>query len=308
MEAHMLSQAVAGRSNRFLDPGDFPQSLSRASAFDQILHREEGLCISHHGYVDAAFRVEGFSHNCISIQLAGRARHTRQVGGRQGSGTSVAGKVFATSAMTPVAWSWDSPAEMINVWVTPERLNRDLVEDGDGDRGAIELMDRFCIDDPLLAQLGVALRAQGGQPRPFCRLMLAGLVSTLVAHIGQHHSNRGAASLAARSGGLSPAHLKLVLDHIDAHIAEEIGLEELAALAGKSPCHFLRCFKQTTGISPHRYVTRRRVDHACGLLTAGLPLVEIALACGFADQSHFGRVFRRERSLTPMAYRRQAAH
>ena len=113
-----------------------------------------------------------------------------------------------------------------------------------GIAAGIELMDRFCIDDPLLAQLGVALRAQGGQPRPFCRLMLAGLVSTLVAHIGQHHSNRGAASLAARSGGLSPAHLKLVLDHIDAHIAEEIGLDELAALAGKSPCHFLRCFKQ----------------------------------------------------------------
>jgi len=176
------------------------------------------------------------------------------------------------------------------------------------DRGRIELMDRFCIDDPLLAQLGVALRAQGGQPRPFCRLMLAGLVSTLVAHIGQHHSNRGAAGLAARSGGLSPAHLKLVLDHIDAHIAEEISLDELAALARRSACHFLRCFKQSTGISPHRYVTRRRVDHACELLTAGLPLVEIALACGFADQSHFGRVFRRERSLTPMTYRRQAAH
>jgi AraC family transcriptional regulator len=307
MEVQMLSQAVAGRSSSFLDPGDFPQSLSRASAFDQILHREEGLTISHHGYAEAAFRVEGFSHNCISIQLAGRARHTRQVGARQGSGTSVAGKVFATSAMTPVAWSWDNPAEMINVWITPERLNQDLVDDADGARGKVELVDRFCIDDPLLAQLGVALRAQGGQPRPFCGLMLAGLVSTLVAHIGQHHSNR-AASQSARSGGLSPAHLKLVLDHVDAHIAEEIGLEELAALTGKSPCHFLRCFKQSTGIPPHRYVTRRRVDHACELLTAGQPLVEIALACGFADQSHFGRVFRRERNLTPMAYRRQAAH
>jgi hypothetical protein len=93
---------------------------------------------------------------------------------------------------------------MINVWITPERLNRDLVEDGDGGRGPVELLDRFCIDDPLLAQLGVALRAQGGEPRPFCRLMLAGLVSTLMAHIGQHHSNRGAATLAARSGGLAP--------------------------------------------------------------------------------------------------------
>jgi len=304
----MLSEAVAGTSSRFLDPGDFPQSLSHPSSFDRLLHSEEGLYISHHAYADAAFRVEGFSHNCVSIQLAGRARHTRQVGPRQGSATSVAGKVFTTSALTPVAWSWNGPAEMINVWITPERLSHDLAEEGDGGSAPVELIDRFCIDDPLLAQLGVALRAQGGAPRPFCRLMLAGLVSTLVAHIGQHHSNRGTAMPSGRSGGLSPAHLRLVLEHIDAHIAEEVGLDELAALTGKSACHFLRCFKQSTGISPHRYITRRRIDHACELLTAGLPLVEIALACGFADQSHFGRVFRRERQLTPMAFRRQAAH
>jgi AraC family transcriptional regulator len=311
MEVRMLSQAVAGISPTnpgLLAPGDFPRALSPASSFDRVLHSEEGFCISHHGYADAAFRVEGFSHNCVSIQLAGRARHTRQVGARQGSATSVAGKVFATSAMTPIAWSWNSPAEMINVWISPQRLIHDLAEDGDRGGGSVELIDRFCVDDPLLAQIGVALRFQAAEPRPFGRLMLAGLVSTLVAHIGQHHSNRGAATLAAKSGGLSPAHLKLVLDHIDAHIAEEISLDELAALAGKSACHFLRCFKQSTGISPHRYVTQRRIDHACGLLVADLPLVEIALACGFADQSHFGRVFRRERNLTPMAYRRQAAH
>jgi hypothetical protein len=106
MEVCMLSDAVPGisRTNpRLLAPRDFPQALSRASSFDRILHSEAGFCVSHHGYADAAFRVEGFSHNCISIQLAGRARHTRQVGPRQGSGTSVAGKVFATSAMTPIA-------------------------------------------------------------------------------------------------------------------------------------------------------------------------------------------------------------
>jgi AraC family transcriptional regulator len=161
----------------------------------------------------------------------------------------------------------------------------------------------------LLAQLGVALRAQSGEPRPFGRLMLSGLVSTMVAHLGQHHSNCGPAAPAPRSGGLPPARLRLVLDHIDAHLAAEIALEELAALAGRSACHFLRCFKQSTGVSPHRYVMQRRIERASALLAAGeLPLVDIALACGFADQSHFGRVFRRERNLTPLAYRRQAAH
>jgi AraC family transcriptional regulator len=195
---------------------------------------------------------------------------------------------------------------MINVWITPARLNGDLAADA-GER-AVELVDRFCFDDPLLAQVGVALRAQAGEPRPYGRLMLSGLLATMVAHLGQHHSNCAPVA-PARNGGLPPARLKLVLDHIDAHVAEEIPLDELAALAGRSACHFLRCFKQSIGISPHHYVTQRRIDRACALLAAGdLPLVDIALACGFADQSHFGRVFRRERNLTPLAYRRQAAH
>jgi AraC family transcriptional regulator len=304
----MLTETIADSPRpipALLDPGAFPQSLSRPSAFDRILHREEGLCISHHGYADAAFRIAGFSHNCISVQLAGRARHCRRVGDRVGSGTAVAGKVFATAALTPVVWSWQGAAEMINVWITPERLSSDLGAEG----GAIALVDRFCFDDPLLAQLGIALRAQSEVRRPFGQMMLAGLLSTVEAHLGQHYSTLGPPASASESGGLAPLPLKRVLDHIEAHIGEEIALEALAALAGRSVCHFLRCFKQSTGISPHRYITQRRVDQACRMLAAGdMPLVEIALACGFADQSHFGRVFRRERDLTPMAYRRKMMH
>src|SRR5262249_28004618 len=158
-------------------------------------HREEGLCISHHGYAGAAFQIEGFTHNCVSIQLAGRTRHMRRVGSHRGAGTAVAGKVFATAAAAPVDWSWDEPTEMVNVWITPSRLSHDL--QGEAGASEVALVDRFCFDDPLLAQLGLALRAQGGE-RPFGRLMMSGLVSTMVAHLGQHHSNCGAANVAAR--------------------------------------------------------------------------------------------------------------
>ena len=70
-----------------------------------------------------------------------------------------------------------------------------------------------------------------------------------------------------------------------------------------------RAFKETFGMTFHTYVSRRRVERAKEMMvTTDQPLTAIASRCGFADQSHFGRVFRRERNLTPMAYRRQAAH
>src|SRR5262249_11509696 len=110
-EGCMLSKAFADPG--LLDPAAFPEALSCSSSFDRLLHPEEGLSTTHRGYAGAAFRTEGFSHNCVSIQLAGRTRHMRKVGDHRGSGTAVAGKVFATAARTPVDWSWDEPAEMV---------------------------------------------------------------------------------------------------------------------------------------------------------------------------------------------------
>ncbi len=291
-----------------VEPRAFPSALSHPSQFDRILHAETGLCVSHHRYAGAAFRVDGFSHHCITIQLAGRTHHWRQVGERRGDGTSIVGNFFATVAGVPIDWRWDRPAEVVNAWIAPDRLRSSLGAAADCDGCEIELLDRFCADDPLLVQIGMAFRNQAVEPRPFASLLIDGLVATLLAHLGRRHSNRAVAAPRPASGGLSARRLKRVLDHIDDNIGGEIGLEALAALAEQGSFHFQRCFKQATGLPPHRYIVERRVERACELLaTTRLALVDIALACGFADQSHFGRVFRRHHAMTPMAYRRRAA-
>jgi AraC family transcriptional regulator len=287
-----------------VEPGAFPSVLSRPSQFDRILHAETGLCVSHHRYAGAEFRIDGFSHHCVTIQLAGRTHHRRQVGEHRGDGTAIVGNFFTTVAGRPIDWRWDRPAEVVNAWIAPGRLHESLAPDG----GAIELLDRFCADDPLLAQIGLAFRSQAVEPRPFARLMIDGLVATLLAHLGQRHSSRAAPAQPLAAGGLSARRLKRVLDHIDMNIGGEIGIDELAALVEQGSFHFQRCFKQSTGLPPHRYIVERRVERACELLaTTRLALIDIALACGFADQSHFGRVFRRHHAMTPMAYRRQTA-
>src|SRR5258708_31474081 len=85
-----------------VEPRAFPSALSHPSQFDRILHAEPGLSVSHHRYAGAAFRVDGFSHHCITIQLAGRPRHWRPVGAPRGDGTPIVGTFFPTLPRRPI--------------------------------------------------------------------------------------------------------------------------------------------------------------------------------------------------------------
>jgi AraC-like DNA-binding protein/PAS domain-containing protein len=111
--------------------------------------------------------------------------------------------------------------------------------------------------------------------------------------------------LAPHSGGLPPGRAHRVFEYIDSHLQENITLEALAEIAQLSVHHFARAFRQTVGVPPHSYIVRRRVEHAGELLrNTDLPLSEIAVASGFADQSHLARHFRRLTGTSPGSARR----
>lgn len=98
--------------------------------------------------------------------------------------------------------------------------------------------------------------------------------------------------------------LRQVDRYIDDHLAERIGLEALARVVRMSPYHFARAFKHSAGLSPHAYVTERRLQRALALLRAGrLGVTETALACGFASSSHFAARFGRRFGFSPSALR-----
>lgn len=106
-------------------------------------------------------------------------------------------------------------------------------------------------------------------------------------------------------GGLSPSAARRVQHYLERHASENVPLPGLAALAGLSVHHFVRAFKQTFGMPPHRYLLQLRVERARNLLVrTNLPLSEIALKLGFADHSHFTRHFRRLAGIAPSHLRR----
>ena len=105
-------------------------------------------------------------------------------------------------------------------------------------------------------------------------------------------------------GGLAPGAARRVREHVEAHLSENIDLAGLAGIAGLSLYYFARAFKQTTGVTPHHYLVMRRLERAKEMLSRGEELLaEIALATGFADQSHLARHFRQVLGVTPRQFR-----
>lgn len=99
--------------------------------------------------------------------------------------------------------------------------------------------------------------------------------------------------------------LRKVSDHIQSHYAESIRLADLASMAGMSQSTFIRSFRSVFGTSPTQYVVNTRINAARKLLeTTDLLLSDIALECGFFDQSHMTKVFQASRGITPGEYRR----
>jgi transcriptional regulator of acetoin/glycerol metabolism len=104
-------------------------------------------------------------------------------------------------------------------------------------------------------------------------------------------------------GGLSPAAIRRVREYVDARLGGSTDLATLAGVAGVSIHHFARGFKQSTGVTPHHYLTQKRVERAQNLLAhTDLSLSEIAFV-GFSDQSHLARHFRQMLGVTPGQFR-----
>ncbi|MGO7090836.1 helix-turn-helix domain-containing protein, partial [Rhizobium leguminosarum] len=108
-----------------------------------------------------------------------------------------------------------------------------------------------------------------------------------------------------RSGSLSRTHEDLAKSLLLENLDGNVSISEVAQMCNLSRGYFIRAFRETTGMTPYQWVLRERIDRARDLLrTSKTPLAEVAIACGFADQSHFTRVFAGIVGTTPGNWRR----
>jgi AraC family transcriptional regulator len=171
--------------------------------------------------------------------------------------------------------------------------------DGDG----IAMRESMAGGDPLVSGLMRAMLEEGAQDGGGDPLYLDTLAEAFLARLLRAHSNLGLRGPRARYA-LAPRRLAEVITYVEGNLAHELTLERLAVVARLSRFHFSRAFAQATGLPPHAFVVRRRLEAAKALLHAtDLPIEQVSQRCGFADASHFSARFRRAFGMTPSAYR-----
>jgi AraC-like DNA-binding protein len=159
----------------------------------------------------------------------------------------------------------------------------------------------FSIEKDVLEILEVA-STRLGNGHEGAKRFIANAIALLATKIGRAH---GLAGEARRDNTLSCRQMQRICEYIDQHIEQPIEVTELADVVNRSSAHFSRIFKRTLGVTPHAYVTQRRITLAGRLLVeTNLAMCDIALRCGFSDQAHFARRFRSSMGTKPTSWRR----
>jgi AraC family transcriptional regulator len=205
---------------------------------------------------------------------------------------------FILPAGTLHRCDWQQDIEFMFVGLDPHifvRVGQELVNP---DR--IELIPHFAtLQDPLIQGILFTLKQELISGGINTHLFVDRLKTTLVAHLLRKYGVQKV-QIATYADGLPRYKLNQLLDYIDAHLDWNLELEDLAQQVGMSQFYFSRLFKQSLGITPHQYVIQQRVERAKQLLRKGeLSLVEVSLECGFANQGHLNRHFKRLTGTTP---------
>jgi AraC family transcriptional regulator len=207
-----------------------------------------------------------------------------------------AGDVFYCPAHVTTAVRTEKAFECILLCLSPTIFNR-VVDDS----GCVPLDDTapaIMRKDSFIQRIVTSLADEiGREERSGRELFASSLATALGVHLSREYaSGSESCKPVAR---LSDEELSRLNRHIDRNLDSPLTLEDLAFLVGRSRFHFSRLFKASTGVTPHQYVIRRRVERARELLRAGQAIVEVAAAVGFASQSHLHSHIQRAFGCTP---------
>lgn len=242
----------------------------------------------------------------IVIQIEGKNSRQLWLDGKAiKTETLYAGGVVFHDLRQRLQFYFNDPLDSVNYFLPRKTL--DAIAD---DAGAPRISDlKFSpgvgVMDHVVEELTRLLLPTFDRPDQVSPLFVDHISLALGSHIAQTYGGMRSV-VAPPRGGLAPWQERRAKELMSAKLQEDVSTADIASECSVSAGHFARAFRRSTGLSPHQWLLRRRVDQAHALLRDGRrSLAEIACACGFADQSHFTKTYRRLRGTSPGAWRRQ---
>ena len=223
--------------------------------------------------------------------------------GKTHTGLYRKGDLLITPANTPLFVRWEGDENCLQIQLTAQFLQSVARETLQNNCDLLALVPTFQTRDDHLEAIAIMLFTEFQQNPSGNRLYVDSLANILAVNLLRQHATTKP-QLPIYGGGLPQRQLMQVLDYIDAHLGQNLKLENLAQLLDMSQFHFSRLFKQSMGLAPYQYLTQQRVERAKQLLKqTDRSIVDIALHCGFNSHSHLSKKFRQITGMTPKSYR-----
>lgn len=201
-------------------------------------------------------------------------------------------------------WDVRSDLSFVHLYCTDRHLRQVVEHTWDRSPAAINLDQLAFGEDPKITLLFRQFILNCNWQENANQLALSSATTFLMSHLVQHYSQLHWVLPQVR-GGLAPVVARRVKAYIEQHLDQPLLLSDLAAEAGLSEFHFARMFKHDTGMAPHQFVMRARLQQAERLLCHSvLSLTQIALECGFSSSSHFSNRFKAAYGFSPTQMRR----
>ena len=247
------------------------------------------------------FEFSGSNKTIVSIHVGASVQMTCRHGDISHTGTAIHGDIDIIPPSLPASWEMRQQDTALVVSLAPELMSA-AAEDLDADISRVEIRSKFQTRDARIEHIAWALKAEMESGYPGGTLYLDSLATAMAAQIVSRHSSLPIA--AASHAGISSRKLKQVLSYIEDNLGADLSLREIAGVAGLSVSHCKVLFRRAMGVPIHQYVIRRRVERAAALLRSGnMAVSEIALATGFAHQSHLAAHIKRILGVSPRELR-----
>jgi len=246
--------------------------------------------------------------HAISVAFIPHERVTWSVDGKKQTAALPAGSAFLYGDREFVWHHREKASEYVTLYLDSDYLKQTAVEN---DLPAkTRLTHRVVFPDPTITQVAHWFKGELLNEGLGGNLFADSLKNLLTVHLLRNYCESGTPhqKLVVPGRAFDAVKLKQIQDYIEEHLAEDIAIEDMAALVPMSQFHFARAFKAATGETPHKYLIQRRMERAKVLLTVTpLAIAEVAYRVGFSNQSHFTTHFRKATGVTPKAYRSQCS-